>query len=116
MREVKVPDIGDFDDVEVVELLVAPGDTVAVDQSLIKLESDKASMEVPSPAAGVVVELRVAIGDAVAEGNVILTLEQSADASGDKPSSGGDPFKTFHQEPRAPEPEMTSPASSRSVR
>ncbi len=109
IREVHVPDIGEFDDVEVVELLVAPGDTVSVDQSLITLESDKASMEVPSPTAGVVAELRVAIGDTVAEGNVILTLEESAAESGDQPSSGGDPFKTFHQEPRAPEPEMASP-------
>lgn len=109
IREVKVPDIGDFDGVEVVELLVAPGDAIAVDQSLITLESDKASMEVPSPAAGIVAELRVAMGDTVAEGDVILTLSES-EGEGDSASSGGaDPFKTFRQEPRAPEPEMASP-------
>ena len=109
IREVKVPDIGDIDGVEVVELLVAPGDTVAVDQSLITLESDKASMEVPSPAAGVVAELHVAIGTTVVEGDVILTLNESAAGDGDEPSTGADPFKTFRQEPRAPEPEMASP-------
>ncbi len=109
MREVKVPDIGDFDDVEVVELLVATGDTVSVDQSLITLESDKASMEVPSPVAGVVAELRVGVGDTVTEGTVILTLTALTADPGDARPAGGDPFKTFRQEPRAPEPEMVSP-------
>ncbi len=73
--EVKVPDIGGYDDVPVIELLVAVGDTVAKDQGLVTLESDKATMEVPSPAAGVVRELKVKLGDAVAEGSVIAVLE-----------------------------------------
>jgi len=73
--EVKVPDIGDFKEVEVIELLVKAGDTVVVDQSLLTVESDKASMEIPSSHAGVVKELRVKLGDKVAEGTLVLVLE-----------------------------------------
>jgi dihydrolipoamide dehydrogenase len=73
--EIKVPDIGDFKDVEIIELLVQPGDRVAVEQSLLTVESDKASMEIPSSAAGVVKSLRVKIGDKVSEGAVIAELE-----------------------------------------
>ncbi|MFN9807506.1 MAG: biotin/lipoyl-containing protein, partial [Betaproteobacteria bacterium] len=68
MVEVKVPDIGDFKEVEVIELLVKPGDAVSKEQSLITVESDKASMEIPSSASGVVKELKVKLGDKVAEG------------------------------------------------
>jgi len=73
--EIKVPDIGDFKEVEVIELLVKPGDTVQLEQSLITVESDKASMEIPSNAAGVVKSLLVKIGDKVSEGSSILVLE-----------------------------------------
>ena len=73
--EVKVPDIGGYDDVPVIEVLVAVGDTVAKDQGLVTLESDKATMEVPSPAAGVVKELKVKVGDALSEGSVVAVLE-----------------------------------------
>ncbi len=73
--EVQVPDIGDFDEVAVIELLVKPGDTVKAEQSLITVESDKASMEIPSSTAGVVKELRVALGDKVKEGSVVLVLD-----------------------------------------
>ncbi len=73
--EVKVPDIGDFAEVEVIELLVKPGDTVKVEQSLITVESDKASMEIPSSHAGVVKELKVQLGDKVKEGSLLLLLE-----------------------------------------
>ena len=73
--EIKVPDIGDFKEVEVIELLVKPGDTVQLEQSLITVESDKASMEIPSSAAGVVKSLLVKIGDKVSEGSSILVLE-----------------------------------------
>ena len=79
--EIKVPDIGDFKEVEVIELLVKPGDTVKVDQSLITVESDKASMEIPCNQAGVVKELKVKIGDKVAEGSLLLILETSAAAA-----------------------------------
>src|SRR2546423_6372880 len=82
--DVVVPDIGDFTDVPVIEILVAPGATVAQEDSLVTLESDKATMDVPSPAAGVVQELKVKLGDRLSEGNVILTL----DAAGDSKASG----------------------------
>ncbi len=73
--DIKVPDIGDFTDVDVVEVMVKPGDRVNVEDSLITIESDKATMEVPAPIAGVVKELRVKLGDKVSEGSVILALE-----------------------------------------
>ena len=79
--EIKVPDIGDFKEVEVIELLVKPGDTVKLDQSLITVESDKASMEIPCNQAGVIKELKVKIGDKVAEGSLLLLLETAADAA-----------------------------------
>jgi len=81
MVDVKVPDIGDFKEVEIIELLVKPGDTVKLDQSLITVESDKASMEIPSSHAGVVKELKVKIGDKVAKGSLVLTLEEGDSAA-----------------------------------
>jgi dihydrolipoamide dehydrogenase len=78
--QVDVPDIGDFKDVEVIEVLVKPGDVVAKDQSLITVESDKASMEIPSSAAGVVSELKVKLGDKVSQGSPVLVLEPSGEA------------------------------------
>jgi len=75
--EVKVPDIGDFKEVEVIEVLVKPGDAVTKEQSLVTLESDKATMEIPSPDAGVVQELRIKVGDKVSKGSTILLLESS---------------------------------------
>src|SRR6185503_6942074 len=81
--EVKVPDIGDYKDVEVVEVLVKPGDTVTKEQSLISLESDKATMEIPAPEAGVVKSMAVKLGDKVSQGSLILSLE----SSGSKPES-----------------------------
>ena len=75
---VPVPDIGDFKDVEVIEVLVKPGDSVTKEQSLVTLESDKATMEIPSPAAGVVKELRIKVGDKVSKGAAILVLEGGA--------------------------------------
>ncbi len=80
--EVKVPDIGDFKEVEVIEILVQPGDTVAKEQSLISLESDKASMEIPSPEAGVVKELAIKLGDKLSQGSLILKMESG---EGSKP-------------------------------
>ena len=79
--EVKVPDIGDFKDVEVIELLVKPGDAVKVEQSLITVESDKASMEIPSSHAGVVKEMKIKLGDRVGEGSLLLVLEADAAAA-----------------------------------
>ena len=79
--DIKVPDIGDFKDVAVIELLVKPGDTVKAEQSLVTVESDKASMEIPSSAAGVVHALKVQVGDKVSEGSVLLALETGAAAA-----------------------------------
>jgi dihydrolipoamide dehydrogenase len=81
LQEVKVPDIGDFKEVEVIEVMVKPGDTIKVDQSLVTVESDKASMEIPSSHAGVVKELKIKVGDKVAEGSLLLVLEASAAAA-----------------------------------
>jgi dihydrolipoamide dehydrogenase len=88
MTEVRVPDIGDFTDVPVIEIHVSPGDEVAVEDPLVTLESDKATMDVPAPEAGTVAQLRVKIGDRVSEGSVLLTLESDGAAPSDAaPSS-----------------------------
>ncbi|ENO88883.1 acetyl-CoA carboxylase biotin carboxyl carrier protein subunit, partial [Thauera aminoaromatica] len=79
--EVKVPDIGDFDAVPVIELFVKVGDTIKVDDAIATLESDKATMDVPSSAAGVVKEVLVAIGDKVSEGTVLIKLEAAGAAA-----------------------------------
>ena len=89
--EVHVPDIGDFKNVEVIELLVKPGDTIAKEQSLITVESDKASMEIPSSAAGVVKELRVKLGDKVSKGTALLSLEVSSAAELGSPAPSSTP-------------------------
>ena len=88
--QVKVPDIGDFKDVAVIELLVKPGDTVKVEQSLITVESDKASMEIPSSHAGVVKSLAVKLGDTVNEGSVVLTLDAAEAAAAPTPPPLGE--------------------------
>ena len=82
--EIKVPDIGDFDSVGVIEVLVKAGDTIKVEQSLVTVESDKASMEIPSSQAGVVKELKVALGDQIREGSVLLLLETADSATAPK--------------------------------
>jgi pyruvate dehydrogenase E2 component (dihydrolipoamide acetyltransferase) len=82
IKEIKVPDIGDFTDVPVIEVLIQPGDTIKVEDPLITIESDKATMEVPSPEAGTVKELKIKVGDNVSQGVLILLLE-SADAGGE---------------------------------
>jgi pyruvate dehydrogenase E2 component (dihydrolipoamide acetyltransferase) len=79
--DIQVPDIGDFDEVTVIELMVAVGDTIRAEQSLITVESDKASMEIPSSAAGVVTAIKVAMGDKVKQGSVVLTIEAAAGAA-----------------------------------
>jgi pyruvate dehydrogenase E2 component (dihydrolipoamide acetyltransferase) len=113
MVEVKVPDIGDFKNVEVIELLVAPGDRIKPEQSLITVESDKASMEIPSPMAGVVREVRVKIGDKVSEGSPILELEPGDEAApaskgAEKPAAAPASAKTA-----APAPAPSTPAPAR---
>jgi pyruvate dehydrogenase E2 component (dihydrolipoamide acetyltransferase) len=107
--EVKVPDIGDFKEVAVIELLVKPGDTVAVDQSLITVESDKASMEIPSSAAGVVKEIKVALGDKVGEGSLVLLLEAAGQADGAAASEVSAPAPAAAP---APAPVAAAPAAA----
>src|ERR1700712_2665968 len=79
--EVKVPDIGDFKDVPVIEVFVKAGDTIKADEALLTLETDKATMDVPSPAAGVVKEVKVKVGDRISEGVLVLLLESGAAAA-----------------------------------
>ena len=108
-KDVLVPDIGDFKDIPVIEVLVKPGDHVKAEESLITLESDKATMEVPAPFDGVIKELRVEVGDDVSEGTVILSLEE-ASPSEEPQMSEVIPEKTA---PTTPAP--TTPAPSASV-
>jgi pyruvate dehydrogenase E2 component (dihydrolipoamide acetyltransferase) len=103
--EVKVPDIGDFKEVGVIEVLVAPGDRVEKETSLITVESDKATMEIPSPVAGIVKELRTKIGDKVAEGSVILVLEEAAGAPAAAPTAAPAPPPAAAAATPAPKPE-----------
>ena len=79
--EITVPDVGDFSDIPVIELLISEGERVEIEQSLLTLESDKATMEIPTPAAGVIVELRVALDDTVSEGDVVAVLEVEVEES-----------------------------------
>src|SRR5512147_1307554 len=81
LTEVKVPDIGDFKDVPVIEIFVKPGDAVKAEDSLVTVESDKATMDVPAPTAGIVRELRVKVGDKVSEGSVLVLLEEAGAAA-----------------------------------
>jgi pyruvate dehydrogenase E2 component (dihydrolipoamide acetyltransferase) len=85
--EVKVPDIGDFKNIPVIDVLVKPGDRVSKETPLVTLESDKATMDVPAPAAGVVKELKLKVGDKVSEGSLVLTLDASGDGGAQKPAA-----------------------------
>jgi pyruvate dehydrogenase E2 component (dihydrolipoamide acetyltransferase) len=102
--EVKVPDIGDFKDVEVIEVLVKPGDRVKAEQSLVTVESDKASMEIPSNAAGVVKEMRVKLGDKISEGSALLVLEAEDGAGAPAPAVAAAPAPATASPAPAPAP------------
>ena len=78
IKDILVPDIGDFDGVEVIEILVAAGDSINIEDPVVSLESDKAAMEIPSPLAGTVKEIKVNMGDKVSEGSLLITIETSA--------------------------------------
>ncbi|GAB3628261.1 dihydrolipoyllysine-residue acetyltransferase [Pandoraea terrae] len=108
--EVKVPDVGDFKDLPVVEVLVKTGDTVSAEQSLITLESDKATMDVPSPAAGVVKDMRLKVGDTVSEGSLIMTLE--AVVNGASPSAAPAPQAAAPAVAPAAAPAPATPAAA----
>jgi dihydrolipoamide dehydrogenase len=109
--DIKVPDIGDFKEVAVIELLVKPGDTIKVEQSLITVESDKASMEIPSSHAGVVKELKVKLGDKVGEGTVVLSLEVADSVAGAAASVPAAPASPASP-PTAPSPVAPAPAGA----
>jgi pyruvate dehydrogenase E2 component (dihydrolipoamide acetyltransferase) len=107
--EIKVPDIGDFKEVEVIELMVKVGDTIKVDQSLVTVESDKASMEIPSSHAGVVKEIKIKVGDKVAEGSLVLMLEESGAAAA--PTSAAAPAPAA---PPVAQPAVAAPVTAAS--
>ncbi|QJR14564.1 dihydrolipoyllysine-residue acetyltransferase [Usitatibacter palustris] len=109
--EIKVPDIGDFKDVPVIELLVKPGDAVKKDDSLVVLESDKATMEVPSPIAGVVREWKVKVGDSVSEGTLILTIDGVAAAAKPAPAPAPAPAAKAAPMPAPKLAEVPKPAT-----
>ncbi|HKW83704.1 MAG TPA: biotin/lipoyl-containing protein, partial [Burkholderiaceae bacterium] len=109
--EVKVPDIGDFKEVEVIEVLVKPGDTVKTEQSLLTVESDKASMEIPSSHAGVVKELKVKLGDKVSEGSVVLLLDAIGAGTAAAPAPAPAPVQAAPAQAPAPST-STGPSTS----
>jgi len=108
--EVKVPDIGDFDEVAVIEVLVKVGDTVKAEQSLITVESDKASMEIPSSTAGVVKELKVAVGDKVKQGSVVIVVDAEGAAAAPAPAAA--PAAAAPAPAPAPAPAAAAPAAA----
>jgi pyruvate dehydrogenase E2 component (dihydrolipoamide acetyltransferase) len=99
--EVSVPDLGDFADVEIIEVFVKPGDRIAAEDPVVTLETDKATMDVPSPAAGVVGEVKVAVGDRVSAGDLLMTLDAGAEAS----QPGSDAAPSAEERPAAPSAE-----------
>jgi pyruvate dehydrogenase E2 component (dihydrolipoamide acetyltransferase) len=107
-QEVKVPDIGNYANVPVIEILVAPGDTVKKDQGLLTLESDKATMEVPAPFAGVVKEIRVKVGDEVSEGSIVAVVDAADGAAEAKPAAAAKA-----EAPKAAAPAKAEPASTK---
>ncbi len=113
LKDILVPDIGDFSGVEVIEILVAPGDTVGVEDSLVSLESDKAAMEIPSEFAGVIKELKISMGDTVSEGDLLMTIEVSESAVSSAPAEKkAEPAKTETTKAAAPAP-AAAPAAQR---
>ena len=109
--EVKVPDIGDFKDIPVIEVFVKPGDTVKAEDSLVTLESDKATMDVPSPAAGTVKEVKVKLGDKVSEGSPIVVVETGAAAP-----AAGESKPAAAQAPAPPPAAAPAPALRQPLR
>ena len=113
--DIKVPDIGDFDEVTVIEVLVKPGDSIKAEQSLITVESDKASMEIPSSSAGVVKEVKVKIGDKVKQGSVVLSLEAKGASTSPAPAAApisGQKAATAQQIPAQAATKNIAPASA----
>ena len=113
--EIKVPDIGDFKDVPIIEILVKVGDTVTREQSLITVESDKATMEIPSPEAGVVTALMIKLGDTINTGALIGTLEVAAAAPAAAPAVAAAPVATAAAAPAASAPAASAPVAAKSA-
>ncbi len=103
IQEIRVPDIGDFDSVEIIEVLVDNGDKIEVEDSLITVESDKASMEIPAPAAGIVKEMKVLVGDSIKQGDLLLLLEVTAAASTQADAQAAAPQAAPAAEPSKPQ-------------
>ncbi|PSJ81415.1 dihydrolipoyllysine-residue acetyltransferase [Neisseria iguanae] len=112
--EIKVPDIGGHENVDIIAVEVKAGDTIAVDDTLITLETDKATMDVPADAAGVVKEVKVSVGDKISEGGVILLVETSAEAAEEKPAAGEAP-KAEEAKAEAPAQAADAPAAGSTV-
>jgi len=111
VKDILVPDIGDFEGVEVIEIMVSPGDTISVEDPLVSLESDKAAMEIPSPQAGTIKEVKVSIGDKVSQGDLLVTMDVSAAAVEAPPAAeeatAQQPEKAPAEPAKAPEPAAT---------
>jgi pyruvate dehydrogenase E2 component (dihydrolipoamide acetyltransferase) len=110
--DIKVPDIGDFEEVAVIELMVKVGDTIKVDQSILTVESDKASMEIPSSHAGVVKEVKVAVGGKVKEGSIVLSLEVAGEAAVSAPVAPASPAPAAAVANPAPAAQTVAPAAA----
>ena len=108
LKEAHVPDIGDFEGIPVIEILVAVGDTVAKDQGLVTLESDKATMEVPSPFAGVVREIKVKLGDNLSQGSLVALIEAADGAAAPAPA----PVAEAPKPAAAPAPAPSAPPAA----
>ena len=115
-KEIFVPDIGDFDNVEVIEILVSPGDSVQAEDSLISVESDKATMEIPAPEAGVVKELKVAIGDKVSTGSLMLILEPAPEGAAPAAQPDSKPAAAVSAPAVTPSAPKPAPAQAAPVR
>ena len=114
LMEIRVPDIGDFKDVPIIEILVKPGDVVRPEDPLLTLESDKATMEVPSPAAGTLRELKVRVGDKVGKGTLIALLETSSAATSPVPAAAAASINTWVSFESVPKASRVNPSPNSS--
>ncbi|MFV9615541.1 MAG: 2-oxo acid dehydrogenase subunit E2, partial [Gammaproteobacteria bacterium] len=111
IKDIPVPDIGDFDGVEVIEILVAAGDSINIEDPIVSLESDKAAMEIPSPFAGTVKEIKVNMGDKVSEGDLLITIETSAELAEEAPAETTEATPEMASSAPAPTPAEPAPAT-----
>ena len=116
LKDILVPDIGDFSGVEVIEIIVSPGDTVSIEDPLVSLESDKAAMEIPAEFAGVIKEIKISLGDKISEGDLMMTMEVSGEAAAAAPAEEkkAEPKKEA-QKAAAPAAAKPAPAPQRAA-